>query len=307
MKLTHLLVAIISVSFFISGCFFGKNGKDNEIPTDREMMATANMQYEAGQYQDAVNTLQSLIINYPISDLHIDAQLKTADAYGKMEDFETQMDVLLTLLKENIIPEKVPRIYIQIAKFYVEAATFNPGTVTSDTVDYNAAIDYFTKAYQYKDSDETEAKAEAMYGRAMTEARMGNLKDAVAHYKLVKTLYPESNYAPLANIKFKNPNDLTELSASPDSLESYLINQYSPEPETSELPPPPPESFEMEEIQNTDAPAIEETQPDNLENVPTEEPMFDATESENTINDENLQQDLGDIEPAASDTSGLEM
>lgn len=301
MKLIHLLVVIVSVAYFISGCSFGKNRKDGEIPSDQEMMATGDAQFKAGQYQDAMNTYQSLIINHPISDLHIETQLKIADTYGKMEDYESQMEALHTTLRENIIPEKVPQIYVQIAKFYEQAAAFNPGTVTSDTMDYKTAIEYYTKAYQYKDSDETTAKAEAMYRRALTEARMGKLKDAVAHYKLVESLYPESSYAPLANIKFQNPSDLTELSASPDSLEGYLINQYSPTPDAGESAPPPPKSFKMNDSKDTAVPVSEERQTDNQ----PETPEIDPNTQDNTVDDYNTLFDSGEFEPAASDTSGI--
>ena len=56
--------------------------------------------------------------HFPTSDLHIDAQLLISKTLGAQEKYEEQFDLLLRVLKENIIPERVPIIYTQIAEFY---------------------------------------------------------------------------------------------------------------------------------------------------------------------------------------------
>ncbi len=140
MKFSYLLILISAIIYFTAGCSSNREVKESDQITDQEMMDTANKELAAGKYQDAVNTYKNMILKFPTSDLHIEAQLKIAEAYGKSEDYEAQMDALLTLLKENIIPEEVPQIYVQIGQFYEQAALFNPGNVSTDTSDYETAI-----------------------------------------------------------------------------------------------------------------------------------------------------------------------
>ena len=88
---------------------------------------------------------QLLLDNFPTSDLHIEAQLLIARNLGAMEEYEQQFDLLLRVLKENIIPEKVPIIYAQIAIFYENSARWNPGTVTTDSADFTKAAEFYRK------------------------------------------------------------------------------------------------------------------------------------------------------------------
>jgi len=189
--------------------------------TAEETLTIGNQQLENGQYKDALNTYQSLLINFPTSDLHIDAKLKMAEAYGKLEDYEKQMETLLQLLNENIIPERVPEIYGQIGEFYERFAQYNPGTVSSDTSDYLKAIEYYKKAVSYENSKDRFSKAKAMYRRALVEAKIGRINDAIAHYNFVVRNFPETPYSILAQVKLKDPSDTSELATDEASLQAY--------------------------------------------------------------------------------------
>ncbi len=232
MKFSYLLILIPALLYFSAGCSFNKEVKDADLITDQEMLDTGNNQLAAGSYQDAVNTYKSMILKFPTSDLHIKAQLKIAEAYGKAEDYEAQMDALLTLLKENIIPEEVPQIYVQIGQFYEQAALFNPGNVSTDTSDYKTAIEYYKKASVYKDSEDKNSKAAGTYRQALVEAKIGAFKEAAAHYQMVQENYSESDFAVLATIKLQNPQDTSELPSDAASLEKYKQDLNLPETTT---------------------------------------------------------------------------
>ena len=75
---------------------------------------------ESKNYDEALKIDSLLLLNFPTSDLHVDAQLNTAKALGGKENYEDQLDLLLRILKENIVPEKVPAVYAQIAEHYEE-------------------------------------------------------------------------------------------------------------------------------------------------------------------------------------------
>ncbi len=218
---TSLRVLILLSLLLTISCGWGKKEKDITQRSPEEIYQMANQQLKAGKYKEAIESYQTLLNLYPASDLHIDARLQMAEAYGELDEFEEQMDLLLNLLKENIIPGRVPEIYIQIGRFYERAAEFNPNTVTSDTVDYKKAIDYYKQAINYKDSDDKAAKAEALFRRALVEAKIGRIEKAIAHYQMLTERYPQETHALLAQIKLMNPEDTSEPKTDADSLEQY--------------------------------------------------------------------------------------
>ncbi len=289
MKFVHLLLVLTALFFLTFGCSSNNNVKEGPLFSDKEMMATGDQQFAAGKYQEALNTYQSLLMEHPTSDLHIDTQLKIAAVYGKMENYEAQMDALHTLLAENIIPRQIPQIYVQIGQFYEQAAKFNPGTVTSDTSDYKTAISYYQKAFNYKDSEDSTAKAEAGYRKALTEARIGQISDAIKDYQLVIDQFPQTVFAVLATIKLTDPNDTSELKTDPASVESYK--------QTIALPEPAP----VESVDPT--PAIQEQpQATEMEPVPDaeEQETPEGQEVQNTL----FQTDSTMVAPAVTDSLG---
>lgn len=230
-----LVLGLLFLGFM--GCSSNKEADKEERISPEEMYEQGNRQLDAGNYAEAIQIYESLLNNYPTSDLHIDTQLKIAAAYGKQEEFEKQMSVLSRLLKENIIPEKVPGIYVQIGKFYERAATFNPGTVTSDTSDYLKAINYYKKAFSYQDSKDKNAKAEASYRRALSEAKIGQYDQAKTDYGIVVDYFPSSTYALLAALKLVDVSNTAELATDEASLQNYRRQLgLEPVPESEQLP-----------------------------------------------------------------------
>lgn len=273
MKLTRLLITLASFIFLIAGCSSNKGAKDGDLISDQDMLQTGNSQFEAGNYQDAIHTYKSLILNHPTSDLHIQTQLQIAASYGRLDDYESQMDALLTLLQENIIPGEVPQIYIQIGLFYEQAASFNPGTATTDTSDYKTAINYYTKAYTYKDSEDQLSKATGAYRRALVEARIGAINDAITDYKIVQQFFPESDYAVLAGIKLRNPSDLSELPMDAESIAVFRKGLNLPESTDAE-PIEQPLDIEPEPVlQDVESSKLEDVFQDSVPDDTTTEPL----------------------------------
>ena len=124
-KLYGLSILLIFLLFSCSS----KEGLVLDEETPESLLAKAQTAYANENYDESINLVQMMLDNFPTTDLHIDAQLLMAKSLGGMEKFEDQLDLLLRVLKENIIPEKVPLIYTQIAEFYEHAAIWNPGNV----------------------------------------------------------------------------------------------------------------------------------------------------------------------------------
>ena len=218
-----------------------------------------------------------------------------------MENYEAQMDALLTLLKENIIPEEVPQIYVQIGQFYEQAALFNPGNVSTDTSDYKTAIEYYKKASVYQDSEDKNSKAAGLYRQALVEAKIGAFNEAAKHYQLVRDTYPESDFAVLAAIKLQNPQDTSELPADAASIEKYKQDLNMPEatvePEAVENPEEQAPAIEEQAVESSDVEnsVFETSAPDSAQTkefVPetntadssASEPVFENTEADSSDN-----------------------
>jgi tetratricopeptide (TPR) repeat protein len=189
--------------------------------TDADMMAYADQLMDKGQYENALENYKRILQDYPTSTLHIDTQLKMAECYGALDRWEEQFNQLNRLIKENIIPQQVPQIYVQIGKWYERAALFNPGIITRDSSDYNLAINYYDQALKYPDSDDNITKSEAIYRRALVEAKTGKIDEAIARYKLVSNLFPDSDFSILAQVKLKDPSNVNELPLTDSALTEY--------------------------------------------------------------------------------------
>ncbi len=239
-----LILAII----LITGCGSGNKSRDAAVENPEVLLAKGNAQFNAGQYQDALQTYESLLVLHPTSDLHVDTQLRMAETYGKMDKFEEQMTLLKRVLEENIIPGYVPQIYIQIGKFYERAAKFNPGVITSDTTDLKAAIGYYERANRYEDSEDINAKAEAVYRLGLVKAKIGNINDATLYYETVANQYSNTPFAVLAKVKLQDPSDTSELPMDESSMEKYY-DQTGSAPQSEEAKQVEPQQEEINMFQ----------------------------------------------------------
>ncbi len=276
-----VLFSIILISSFLllASCGSKKDVTLQETRSPEELIQDGDLLFAQGNYEKALETYQRLLIYYPTSDLDIETKLRIAQCYNKMEKYEKQMDTLLEILRENLVPEKVPYIYIQIARYYEEAARFNPSG--NDTADYETAMKYYKKAIAYKDSKDEKAKSEAKYRMALLEAKLGQVNLATQHYQEIVNEYPDSPFAILAQYKLLNPADYSELSTIPDSLEAYKMRlnlpaegEETPLQEETETAP----SFDeyLKNPQTTTAPdtAVEESTPVYPEMPDTTAPVY---------------------------------
>jgi tetratricopeptide (TPR) repeat protein len=284
--------------FFLSLTIFlmvqcGSNKKELilENETDESLHGKALTAYEAGQYREAFQYDSLLLIHFPISDLHIDAQLTMARALGGQERYEEQLDLLMRLLKENIIPEVVPKIYMQIGEFYEHAAVWNPGDITVDTTDWNKAASYYRKAVFYPNSNDRAVKAAALYRAGLMYAKIKNLEFATNAYKEVINSFPESPYSSLAKIKLQDPTNTSEI-----SLETETAQQMEEERKTA-----------LEAAQQVETPAQE---PDEIGIVAPEDTtvQMEITPDSDSGSEQEIDSSIPEMEeePAFPDSSAME-
>ena len=209
------LFGICIVSAFLLISCSSQEGLVLEEATPESLLLNARAAYDNKNYDESIMLVKYLLENFPTSDLHIEAQLLMAQSLGGKEKFEDQLDLLLRVLKENIIPEKVPMIYVQIAKFYEGAAVWNPGNITTDTTDFIKAATYYRKAVFYPNSDDQVTKSMALYRTGFMYTKANDIEKAKMAYAQVVESYPQSAYAPLAKKKLLDPTDKTDLIPAP--------------------------------------------------------------------------------------------
>jgi tetratricopeptide (TPR) repeat protein len=202
------LIILAIVMFFACG---GKKGIVVKGDDPNLMLEKAEQLYQEQKYDQTMQYCQYILDNFPTTDLHIDTQLLMARSLGSQEKFEEQMDLLLRVLKENIIPERIPQIYIQIGEFYEHAARWNPGNVSSDTLDLEQSVKYYHKAVSYPNSEDRAAKAAALYRIGLINAKINAMDMAKNAYQQVIDNYPESPYSMLAKTKLLDPTNTDEL------------------------------------------------------------------------------------------------
>ena len=209
-KTIKIFIVLLVLSAFL-GCGGSKDELVMENETPESLLLKSEQAYDMGNYDESLKLAQLLLDHFPTSDLHIEAQLLMANTYGAKEEYEEQFDHLLRVLKENIIPEKVPSIYAQIGEFYENSAKWNPGTVSTDSVDYSKAADFYKKAVFYPNSNDETTKAMALYRMALTYAKLNEIETASKAYQEVIATYPSSPYSSLARTKLNDPTNTDEL------------------------------------------------------------------------------------------------
>ena len=97
----RILISALLTMLLVLTCGSNKKELNLENETDESLHEKAVTAYETGEYAKAFQYDSLLLIYFPISDLHIEAQLNMAKALGGQERYEDQLDLLLRLLKEN--------------------------------------------------------------------------------------------------------------------------------------------------------------------------------------------------------------
>ncbi len=232
-KIINLFLLVALITLF-SSCGGSKGELVLEDETAESLLQKSNIAYENGDYDKSIQLAQTMLDYFPISDLHIDAQLQIAENLGAKEKYEDQFDLLLRILKENIIPERVPIIYMQIGEFYENSAKWNPGTVISDTIDYQKAANYYKKAVFYPNSDDRMTKVHALYRMALMHAKVSEIEIASKAYQELIATFPESPYSTLARTKLNDPTNTDELMlptiAAPEAIQPVATEPASEAP-----------------------------------------------------------------------------
>ncbi|MGH1362344.1 MAG: tetratricopeptide repeat protein [Calditrichia bacterium] len=190
------LFFVATLLIFLSACS-SKTVKENipeeQVPTS--LLELGDTYYSEGSYENAFRAYGSIYNNYPTSREYIDAAIGLSKTYGKLENYEKEFDILYSLLRENLIPSKVPHVYNAIAEFYEESAGISEQLTGEGSGDYLTAINYFDKAIKYPNSEDLSAKGYAQFKIGQVHERLRNYNEAITAYKGTMSTYSETEWA----------------------------------------------------------------------------------------------------------------
>ena len=207
-----LLIGMLVVSLIIMGCGSSGNEIAYEEFSDADLMELGAKYYQNEQYDKAIETYDYIKQNYPDTDYFVEVNIEKARALGQLERYEEQLDIIYSTLKANILPQKVPRIFTEIGHFYRNFAPYDPGLQGGGTEeDYIRALEFYNKAIEYDESNDFEAKSEAMANIGLVQAINRDYEKAAKAYQLVLNKYPESPYFYAVSQRLNNITDTSPI------------------------------------------------------------------------------------------------
>jgi outer membrane protein assembly factor BamD (BamD/ComL family) len=241
MKKIYIIIPLVLV-FFLS-CSKKEGTLENLDQQDPSViLQKANELYATGKTKDAFRAYSIIYKKYPTSREYIDAAIGLAHTYNDMGEYEKGMQILLNLVRENIVPSRVPEIYNEMAQYYEDNAGISSAAGVSDEKqDYRKALDFYKKAVKYPNSEDMEAKAFAQYRIGEVHIDLWEFKDAVAAFQETVATYPDTRWAKLAEqrlMEFRQA--LTNIMGQPEQQAPFLgpeeTTPKTEEPDTQAVP-----------------------------------------------------------------------
>jgi tetratricopeptide (TPR) repeat protein len=153
-----------------------------------ELLAKGEQAFNEGDMDKAIQAFETIYSRYPTSREYISAVIGMSRAYNNLGDFERGFNLLYNLIRENMVPSKVPEIYNEMGRYYeVTAAYSKEAGISSEQEDYKSAISYYKKSVSYPNSDDEIAKSYAQFQIGELQSKLGLYQDAALAYQ--STIY----------------------------------------------------------------------------------------------------------------------
>lgn len=197
------IIAVISIILFIWGC---SSSLDTTNMTPEERLNYAIRLYNNEDYEDAINELQALILQYPGNAIIDDAQFYLAMTRYKRGEYILGAFEFSKLIRSMSASEFVPQSQFMLAECYYE---LSPNVNLDQTYtrkaieEYQAFIDFFPlneKVFEaeQKIKELNDKLAEKEYNAARIYEKMQYFNASIKYYDNVMELYHDTKYAPLA-------------------------------------------------------------------------------------------------------------
>lgn len=183
MRRTYLVVVCFITALLVSCSSKQVRTTGEETNRAAEFLKFGNQFLQQGDYENAFRAFSVVYENYPTSAEYIDAVIGLSKCYGAFKDYDKQFELLYSLIRENMVPSRVPEIYLLIAEFYENSAGISEQLTGAGDKDYQTAIDYLKKAVAYENSNDTLSKAHAQFKIGHLYEKLGDFENAIAAYQ----------------------------------------------------------------------------------------------------------------------------
>ena len=196
------VVSFLLIILFLFGVNCGKKDvtvKSMEGLEPAELLEKGDNAFNKGNMDEAIEAYEIIYERYPTSREYIDAVIGMARSYNNRGDFERGFNLLYNLIRENMVPSRVPEIYNEMARYYeVTAAYSKEAGISSEQDDFKSAISFYNKSVSYPNSDDRKAKSYAQYQIGELQSKLGNYDDAALAYQATLYNYSGTEWATLA-------------------------------------------------------------------------------------------------------------
>lgn len=191
------IIALILIPLFLFyGCAWFKS---KEEKTAQELVSDGMDQFNNGDYKDAIESFEKLRDWYPFSKFVILAELKIADAYYHIKDYDSAVEAYEAF--ENLHPrnEAIPYVIFQTGRCYFEQID----TIDRDQTPAKNALDIFKRLTKQFPEDPYAHRADDLIKKCFKsiaghEFYVGKFyykgkhyKAALARFKSVLSNYPD--------------------------------------------------------------------------------------------------------------------
>jgi outer membrane protein assembly factor BamD len=184
------IIALILISLFVfSGCAWFQS---KEEETALELVSNGMDQFNNEDYQDSIESFEKLRDWYPFSKYVILAELKIADAYYHIKNYEEAVAAYEAF--ENLHPrnEAIPYVIFQIGLCYYERID----TVDRDQTPAKNALDTFNRLKKQFPED--------VYAHRAEEHIKNCIKSLAGHEFYVGLFYYKNKHYKAALSRFKS-------------------------------------------------------------------------------------------------------
>jgi tetratricopeptide (TPR) repeat protein len=217
--------------------FFSCSKKESAVKSDNNLEPPALLQkgdelFTQGSYQQALSAYESIYTRYPTSREYISAVIGMAKVHNTMGNFERGFELLHNLIRENMVPSRVPEIYNEMARYYeVNAAYSKEAGISNERADFKKAMGYYRKAVKYPNSDDVQAKSYAQFRIGELHLQLNQFEDAALAYQSTAYNYPETQWGQLAEQKIQELRQSGQTDISP-----IKSKEVEPKPAESQAP-----------------------------------------------------------------------
>lgn len=236
------LILILLIALYL-GCSQKQAGvKPGEKMDPTALLEKADQLYSADNVEAAAQSYAKIYNNFPTSREYIDAVIGLSRCYNDMGNYEKGMDLLYNLIRENMIPSRVPDIYNEMAKYYeVNAGISSVAGLSNEEKDYRKAIEYYRKGIHYPNSNDKEAKSYAQYRIGELYISLLEFKKATLAFVATTHDFPETKWAQAAELRLTEMRQavnkvLSESEAGAETPATTPVVETAPETRVTDQP-----------------------------------------------------------------------